>query len=404
MADPEELVAGERTAFEIGVDQFTEEAISRRFAGAVDGGLEVAADGLTGGGPDGRGAFEVAGIDGRTDRVVAPLQEGREVLLGQPHQTQEDGRWERCRELLVEITTARVDEPVEEAVDQRSHIGLELCDPFGDERAVEQPAVARVQRRVHLHRDQWLFLTDRQRLGGGREHLRMTERPRDALVVEQVDAGHVRGRRARHRAALTQLSVGLGRIVGDAGFEQELGRVLHRFVGNGGFGHDESPLVVLSVGARARACRWAFGTWCNRRRPAAVPSTSLAARTCRHVSSGNRVHRRRSDAPGLRRRDGPAREGGTSSVTGRCWALRVTAQRPEWCRTLTSRVMEMNSSVRLSERGELPHSGLCAPSGPGYTYDCGTVPLGVSWRVCDRSCRNRLVTHATRTKVERQIP
>ncbi len=176
------------------------------------------------------------------------------------------------------------------------------------------------------------------------------------------------------------------RDVGDAGVEQELGGVLHRFAGYDGFGHDRSPVVVLSVGARARA--W---SWCSRaveqcQRPGL--STADGSDPPDQPPTG-RAHRRGGGAPGM---------------ADRSWALRVAAQRPEWSRTLTSRVREMNSSVRPSERGELPRSRLCLPRGPGYTYDCGTVPLGASWRTCDRCCRYRLVTLATRTKVERQIP
>ena len=58
------------------------------------------------------------------------LKEHGQVIGWHPHQTQEDGRRERGGELQMEITSARIDELVEQAVDQRAHHRLELADPL----------------------------------------------------------------------------------------------------------------------------------------------------------------------------------------------------------------------------------------------------------------------------------
>ena len=49
-----------------------------------------------------------------TDRVVAPLEELREVGLGKTDQRQEDRRRQRRREVFVELALAAVDELVDD--------------------------------------------------------------------------------------------------------------------------------------------------------------------------------------------------------------------------------------------------------------------------------------------------
>ena len=104
VADAEQLGLVERAAVDGGVDDLGQQACrrarARRSAIAL---AEVVGDGVGGLLADARGALVVAGRDVGPDRVVPPLEEHREVLVGQAHQRQEDARRQRRGELLVEV-------------------------------------------------------------------------------------------------------------------------------------------------------------------------------------------------------------------------------------------------------------------------------------------------------------
>ena len=162
-----------------------------------------------------------------TDRVVAPLQEARQVRLRQPHQRDEERRRQRRREVLVEVALAAIDEPVDDLVDELAHLGLELGHLPRRELRVEQPAVLRVVRRVDRQRDQRDFVADLHDVLR-REHLGVLERPHDVLVARDPHAVAEHAGRARHRALRVHLAVGGDRVVGGRDVEDVVDRARRR--------------------------------------------------------------------------------------------------------------------------------------------------------------------------------
>ena len=73
VADAEQLIDVERTTLELGIDQLADQSVVGLAAGCVDDLLEVGADGLAGGCPNGSSPLEVARFDvqvGRCRRAI----------------------------------------------------------------------------------------------------------------------------------------------------------------------------------------------------------------------------------------------------------------------------------------------------------------------------------------------
>ena len=122
---PEELAAGERPTFEVGVDEVGPEPGPGSRAQPVD--LSVEVGGHVRAGPRSH-RLGLVQVGGRPDDVIAPAQEHVEVVLGETHHREEHRGRQRRGEVLMEVTTAARFDVVEQLVDQLANLGLERCD------------------------------------------------------------------------------------------------------------------------------------------------------------------------------------------------------------------------------------------------------------------------------------
>src|SRR5207248_8257204 len=105
----------------------------------LERGLEVILDRVAGLLADAFPLLEGRGLG--PDRVVAPLQELRQIRVRETGQREEEGRWQRRREVFVEVTLAVVDERVDRLVHELAHLVLELRHLPRRELRVEKAAV-----------------------------------------------------------------------------------------------------------------------------------------------------------------------------------------------------------------------------------------------------------------------
>ena len=222
MARAEQLRVRERPAFDLGAYEHAQQAtVVGRVASFGELALEVVGDVAAARLADRLLFFDRVGRG--PDRVVAPLQEAREVRLRQTHQRDEERRGQRSREVFVEVALAPVDEPVDHLVDQLAHLGLELRHLAWRELRVEQPSVLRVVGRVDRQRDQWHLVADLHDVLR-REHLGMLEGPHEVLVAREPDALAEHAGRPRDRTFGMHPLVRGDRVVGGRDLEQPFDR------------------------------------------------------------------------------------------------------------------------------------------------------------------------------------
>ena len=223
---PEQLGVRQRVTFDLGPHEHAQQAAVvwsvvplRELAFEVRG--DVAAGRLA----DLLGFFHR--VRDRSDRVVAPFQEPRQVRLRESHQRDEERGGQRRGEVLVEVALTAIDEPVDDLVDELAHLGLELGHLPRRELRVEQPAVLRVVGRVDRQRDQRHFVADLDDVLR-REHLGVLERPHDVFVARDPHAVAEHARRARDRALGVHLLVGGDRVVRGRDVEDAVDRARSR--------------------------------------------------------------------------------------------------------------------------------------------------------------------------------
>ena len=266
-----------------------------------------------------------SGVDSggaRSEDPVAERDQRVELFPVEPHHPEEHRRREQLGELRGEVARAAFDEAIDEVVDPHRDVVLEPIDLTGREERIEQPAVAKVIRRVDGQRDERpiVALVDEV---GRREHLRVPQRLLDERAAARDE--HVT---QRERARLGQLVVvGLGRR-----------RVGHHF----GLQVDEVDPSDGTV--RTLRC---------------VELMSGSIRWC-PLSYGRRPRKRRRRRDDRRRHDGrgASRDGCSSTLLANCSRVRTTAARrparsprqpasPSTCCSATS-VRRPRSSARRS--------------------------------------------------------
>ncbi len=205
-ADVEHLVAREVLVAGFDSGEQREDVVARRGGAFVQHRVEVRVDPLRRLLLDARPFLGQRLRGARSEDPVAERDQRVELFPVEPHHPEEHRRREQLGELRGEVACAAFDEAIDEVVDPHRDVALEPIDLTGREERIEQPAVAKVIRRVDGQRDERPIVALIDEVGR-REDLRVPQRlldERAAARDEQVAQ--------RKRARLGQLVVvGLGR-------------------------------------------------------------------------------------------------------------------------------------------------------------------------------------------------
>src|SRR5580704_8902384 len=224
VADAEELRLAQGFAIDRRVNDARQQTVRGLQSATGNEVAKVLSDLVRHLGTDALGAFEIARLHCRPDRIVPPAQKEREVLLGQSHERQKELGWQRCRDLLVKVALPAGGNPIDEAADDSPYFGLQLSDLPGNKLWAQQTSVLRVLGGIELEGDQRL-IAKVEAASGRSEVLGMTEGPGHIVIARNEHRRASPHGGAGHWTLLTEAAIGSVGVIGNGRCEEGMGGV-----------------------------------------------------------------------------------------------------------------------------------------------------------------------------------